>query len=58
MNKLDCNLPELINMLVTVERTLKGSRHSILESLKKMDKMLDEGILIIEFNLTVSSTSN
>ena len=30
MNKLDCNLSELINMLVTIEGTLKNSRGSVL----------------------------
>ena len=58
MNKLDCNLSELINMLVTAERTLKGSKHFILESLKKKSEMPCEGILIIESNLMISSTSS
>ena len=30
MNKLDCNLPELINMLVTAKGILKNSRGSVL----------------------------
>ena len=48
MNKLDCNLSEFVNMLVTTESTLKGSRHSILESLKKKGETSYEGMLIIE----------
>ena len=58
INKLDCNLSELIDMLVTAEDTLKGSRHSILKSLKKMDEMPCEGMLIIESNLMIFSTSS
>ena len=30
MNKLDCNLAELVNMLVTAKGTLKSSKDSIL----------------------------
>ena len=30
MNKLDCTIPELVNMLVTTEGTLKSSRGTIL----------------------------
>ena len=30
MNKLDCTIPKLVNMLVTVEGTLKSSRGTIL----------------------------
>ena len=30
MNKLDCTIPELVNMLVTMEETLKSSRDTIL----------------------------
>ena len=30
MNKLDCTIPKLINMLVTMERTLKSSRDTVL----------------------------
>ena len=30
MNKLDCNLPKLVNMLVTTEGILKSSENSIL----------------------------
>ena len=30
MNKLDCTLSELVNMLVTAEKTLKSSRGTIL----------------------------
>ena len=30
MNKLDCTIPKLINMLVTTEETLKSSRGTIL----------------------------
>ena len=45
-------------MLVTAARTLKDSRHSILENLKKKDEMPSEGMLIIEFNIMVSFTSS
>ena len=45
-------------MLITAKRTLKGSRYSILESLKKKGEMPYEGMLIIESNQMVSSTSN
>ena len=30
MNKLDCTIPKLINMLITTEETLKNSRGTIL----------------------------
>ena len=30
MNKLDCTLPELVNILVTTEEILKSSRDSVL----------------------------
>ena len=53
MNKLDCNLFELVNMLVTAEDTLKSLRDSIPESLKKRGEMSYEGMLVIESNLTI-----
>ena len=30
MNKLDCTIPKLVNMLITTERTLKSSRGTVL----------------------------
>ena len=30
MNKLDCTIPELVNMLVTMEEILKSSRGTVL----------------------------
>ena len=30
MNKFDCTIPELVNMLVTMEETLKSSRKTVL----------------------------
>ena len=30
LNKIDCTIPELVNMLVTMEETLKSSRGTIL----------------------------
>ncbi|MDM1786904.1 hypothetical protein, partial [Acinetobacter bereziniae] len=45
MNKIQCTLAELMNMLVTTEGTLKSSKGS-------------EGMLVIETNLTVSSASS
>ena len=30
MNKFDCTIPELVNMLVTTEGTLKSSRGTVL----------------------------
>ena len=58
MNKLECNLLKLVNILVTAERTLKGSRHSILESLKEKGEMPCEGMLVIKSNLIIFSTFN
>ena len=58
MNKLDCNLSELVNLLVTAERTLKCSRYSILESPKKKGETPCEGMLVIESSITISSTSS
>ena len=43
MNKLDCNLPELVNMLVTAESTLKSSRGPILAVEQAPSKRKSQG---------------
>ena len=43
MNKLDCNLPKLVNMLVTAEGTLKSSRGTALTVEQAPSKRKSQG---------------
>ena len=43
MNKLDCNLSKLVNMLVTAEGTLKSSRGSALAIKQVPSKKKSQG---------------
>ena len=54
MNKLDCNLSKLINMLVTTEGTLKSSRGSVLAIKQACDALAQSALT--HFTPTPTST--